>query len=226
MPILLALDSASRALSLALYDGQTVLAELTWMTANNHSVELAPALNDILRLGGLTVESLSAIAVSLGPGSFNGLRIGVSTAKGLALARDLPLIGVRTLDIVAAAQPALPDGLLIAAVAAGRGRVAACTYHGVDGTWHSDENTHIADWAGVLAALPPHHGPICAAGEIDPLGRVALEAANIRVSGAAGNLRRAGYLAEIAWLAWQAGGTFTPDSVQPFYLHQPGVPHP
>jgi len=226
MSTLLALDSASRTLSLALYDGQSMLAELTWATANNHSVELAPAIADLLRLGGLTMGGLNAVAVSLGPGSFNGLRIGVSAAKGIALARNLPLIGVRTLDVVAAAQFPLPNARLIAAVAAGRGRVAACTYHVEGGVWHSDDNTHIADWPGVIQALPPHNGPIWAAGEIDSGGRAALEAAHIRVVGAVGSLRRAGYLAEIAWGVWQAGGTFVPDSVQPFYLHQPGVPHP
>src|SRR5215470_11193675 len=104
--MLLAIDTATRCLSLALYDGRQVRAEMTWTTANQHTVGLMPAIREVLRRTDITVGNLTLLAVSQGPGSFNGLRIGFSMAKGLAMALGLPVLAIPTLDVVAAAQPA------------------------------------------------------------------------------------------------------------------------
>ena len=83
--MLLAIDTATRMPSLALYDGERVLAEETWRSANNHTVELAPALVRALERQRVSPSELRGIAVALGPGSFTGLLIGLGVAKGLAL---------------------------------------------------------------------------------------------------------------------------------------------
>src|SRR4051794_36673702 len=102
--MLLAIDSATRVLSLALHDGAQLMAESTWTTSNRHTVELMPAIQQLLARVGLTPSTLTALAVSQGPGSFNGLRIGFSAAKGLSLALNIPLIAIPSLDALAAAQ--------------------------------------------------------------------------------------------------------------------------
>ena len=98
---MLAIDTATRYAGLALYDGDRILSEASWLSNNNHSVELMPALVRMLDQQALSAPDLAAVAVAIGPGSFTGLRIGLSVAKGLAQALKIPILGVPTLDIVA-----------------------------------------------------------------------------------------------------------------------------
>jgi tRNA threonylcarbamoyl adenosine modification protein YeaZ len=98
--IVLSIDTSTKTVGLALYDGVQVLSESVWT-----SHELAPAVSDLLRKSGLEVSSLGALTVALGPGSFTGLRIGMGLAKGMCLAGHLPLVGIPTLDALAASQP-------------------------------------------------------------------------------------------------------------------------
>jgi len=97
-PVLLAIDTSTRTVGIALYDGAQVLHETVWTSLDHHTVELAPAVAQALSKSGLTPESLEAIAVATGPGSFTGLRIGLAMTKGLSLAHKIPIIGVPTLD--------------------------------------------------------------------------------------------------------------------------------
>jgi tRNA threonylcarbamoyladenosine biosynthesis protein TsaB len=125
--ILLAIDTSTRNVGLALFDGTQVLAEYTWNSADHHTVELAPAVQDLMTRVHVNFGSIRAIGVALGPGSFTGLRIGLAFAKGIALALKIPVIGIPSLDILAAAQP--PFHLPLAAVLrAGRGRLAVGWY--------------------------------------------------------------------------------------------------
>ena len=121
--MLLAVDTSTAQVGLALYDGAQVIGEYAWRSSQRHTVELAPAISDLLTRCGVTMEDVRALGVALGPGSFTSLRVGLSLVKGLALSRHIPLIGIPTLDILAAAQPAskLP---LVVAIQAGRGRFA------------------------------------------------------------------------------------------------------
>ena len=120
--ILLAIDTSTRMVSLALYDGVQVLSESSWTSTDYHTVELAPAVAEAFGKANLTANDLNVLAVALGPGSFTGLRIGMALAKGLALARHLPMIGIPTLDILAAAQQ-IGQTQLAAVLRAGRRRV-------------------------------------------------------------------------------------------------------
>ena len=107
----LAIDTSTDNTSLALVDEETVLFELTWRSRQNHTVELLPHLDYLLKQHHLDIKSISAVIVALGPGSFNGLRVGISTAKGLAMSLDIPLIGISTLS--AEAYPQAVTGLPI-----------------------------------------------------------------------------------------------------------------
>ena len=109
--MLLAIDTATRYASIALYDDAGIVAEQSWRSENNHSVEVMPAIERLLSLQQLSPEDLTALAVAQGPGSFTGLRIGMSIAKGFCLALDIPIIAIPTLDSVvyAAGDPAVPS---------------------------------------------------------------------------------------------------------------------
>ena len=98
---ILALDSSGLVASVAVVEDEVLLAEYTVNYKKTHSQTLLPMLDEISRMIELDLESIDAIAVAAGPGSFTGLRIGSATAKGLGLALNKPLIGVPTVEALA-----------------------------------------------------------------------------------------------------------------------------
>lgn len=219
--MLLAIDTATRTVSLALLADHEIVAESSWRTAENHTVELAPAVDALLKRAAVTPIDLHTVAVTLGPGSFTGLRIGMSLAKGLALASGerTALIGIPTLDVVAAGQPH-PDSVdrLCALVQAGRGRVSAGFYTWQRNRWiDTGEAPFIANWDALAERLS---GPVLVGGEIDPAGRERLAAlsASVILSNPAQSLRRAGFLAQLAEARLSAGQVDNPATLAPIYL--------
>ena len=98
---ILALDSSGLVASVAVIEDDNLLAEYTVNYKKTHSQTLLPMLDEIARMTNLNLETLDAIAVAAGPGSFTGLRIGSATAKGLGLALKKPLVGVPTVEALA-----------------------------------------------------------------------------------------------------------------------------
>jgi tRNA threonylcarbamoyladenosine biosynthesis protein TsaB len=222
--LLLAIDTASQYMSLALHSGRQIELESTWRTANNHTTELVPAIRQALIQIGITTTDLTAVAVSQGPGSFTGLRIGMAVAKGLAAALDIKLVAVPTLEIVAAGVPQF-HGSLVTVLQAGRGRVCAQRYHWHRDNWMVASPAEIASWETLINHV--EHETLFA-GEIDDTGHLLLDATEhpVRITPGAFALRRAGFLAEIAWARVDADETDEPETVTPIYLHQPGIAHP
>ena len=135
--MLLAVDTSTTQIGIALYDGISVIGEMLWHGKLRHTTSLAPAIADLLERTNTSMDAVEAIAIARGPGSFTSLRVGLAFVKGLAIARGIPLIGINTLDMLAAAQPvAAPDLGMVALLQAGRGRLAFSRYHARDGqTW-------------------------------------------------------------------------------------------
>lgn len=98
---LLGIETSTRTGSVAIVEGEEIIAEYTLNIKETHTARLMPAIDHILKDAHLTIHQMDAVAVSLGPGSFTGLRIGLATAKGLCLALCKPLIGIPTLDALA-----------------------------------------------------------------------------------------------------------------------------
>lgn len=217
--MLLAIDSATERVSLALHDGGEVPAEESWRSARRHSAELAPAVARLLARG---AGELSAVAVACGPGSFTGLRIGVALAKGLAAARGLPLVGVRTQDILAAAQGPCPGHALVVVLGAGRGRVIATRYRRRGGRWQAageESLLQLEALAGTLTRPSVVVGELGAV-ERDTLRRAQQQGAPLRLATPAGSLRRAGFLAELALERLRQGVAqdFRPERVRAHYI--------
>ena len=112
---ILALDSSAVVASVALTDEQALLAEYTLNRGNTHSESLLPMVESVLTKAGVTVADIDLFAVSAGPGSFTGVRIGVATIKGLAFGQEKPCVGVSTLEALAQNLNFLP-GVLICPV--------------------------------------------------------------------------------------------------------------
>lgn len=218
---MLAIDTATSTISLALHDGQEVLAEQTWSRAENPTAELAPTVLDMMSRTGVTVNQLSALAVSIGPGSYADVRVGVAFAKGLAAGRGLPLVGITTLDTLAAAQPHY-QGSLVITLSAGRGRIVVGRYQWKKGRWGGRGEPQLMDWETLFASID---GAAFISGEIDEDGQAALADAHakelpVNPIPPAYRLRRAGFLAEEAWTRLNAGKMtdFSPSAVTPLYL--------
>src|SRR5690349_20151426 len=96
----LAIDTSGMTASVAVYHDQ-VLAELAWQSGRGHSAQLIPAIDTALSMSRTDKRALSAIAVAAGPGSYSGLRVGISTAMAMALALNVDVVQVPTLDVMA-----------------------------------------------------------------------------------------------------------------------------
>src|SRR5512143_3090918 len=110
--MLLAIDTATAFAGIALLDAAGPRDALQWHTERNHTVELVPHVVEMLARNNVAARDVRAIAVAIGPGSYTGLRIGLSVAKGYCFVSGAALIGVPTLDISAQAYPPHADSVL------------------------------------------------------------------------------------------------------------------
>ena len=129
---ILALETSAKSVSVAVVENGAVLASAYQNMGLTHSVTLMPLLDSMLKNAGLTAKDMSLIAVAAGPGSFTGLRIGVSAAKGLAWALELPCCGVSTLETMAENARAF-EGTVICAMDARRQQIYNAVFDCHDG---------------------------------------------------------------------------------------------
>jgi len=215
--MLLAVDTSTRSIGLALYDDTAVISERIWQTRNHHTIELAGAIEKLLDENRVHPTMLTGLAVATGPGSFTSLRIGLALTKGLAFTLKIPLIGIPSLDIVAAAIPR-GDYPLFVALPAGRGRLAVVKYQVGPSGWQSVSQPVICNIDGLFDLIK---GKAMVAGEFDAEQRHLLSDRRkpILLASPAVCLRRPSYLAEVALKRLQAGEQDNPLSLAPIYVH-------
>jgi tRNA threonylcarbamoyladenosine biosynthesis protein TsaB len=217
-PWLLAIDSSSEQASVALYDGARV-AEVTWIAGRDQTATLLGEIDRLFSLTHIGVAAVAAVAVAIGPGMFNGLRVGLSIAKGFVLGLDVPLIGVSTLDV--AAHPFAGLGLpSLAIVAAGRGRLVWAEYR--------DHRQSVLPCNGTIEALAAHAeriAPCLVTGELTAEQERAIGSQpGVTVPPGSGRLRRASALAELGWLRFQNDDLDDAVELEPIYVHAASAP--
>ena len=215
--MLLAVDTSTRWVGLALYDETAVITERIWQTRDHHTIELAVAVERLLEDSQVKPVDLSVLAVATGPGSFTSLRIGLALVKGFALSLKIPLLGVPSLDVLVAAIP-IGDYPLLAVLQAGRGRLAVVRYEPGTNGWQSASQPAICDIQGVFDRMK---GLTMVAGELDAEQRHLLSdrRKHILLASPASSMRRPSYLAELAWKRHMAGEQDDPLSLAPIYVH-------
>jgi len=218
--MLLVVDTSTAQVGLALYDGTQVLSEMTWTSRQHHTPELAPALAGLLARSGNSMDKVSALGVAIGPGSFTSLRVGLSFVKGLALARSLPIIGIPTLDIIAAAQPIMKKPL-VAVLQAGRARIALSWYKSSKNGWQAEGAARSGTIDDLINEIK---SPSLVAGELTSEERQRLTRRNIILASPANCMRRPSILAELAWARLQENKVDEIASLAPIYLHVAGAP--
>lgn len=161
---ILAIDTATLVSSVALAGSGRLLAELTLQLKKTHSERLMPHIEKFLALADTDKAALTAVAVSIGPGSFTGLRIGLATAKALAYGLGIPLVGVSSLAALAYGCPA-PGVLLAPTMDAQKGNIYIACYRWRDGRLDEAVPPRVTDHAAAAADLAAMPGPALILGE-------------------------------------------------------------
>lgn len=218
MPIL-GLDTATLVSSVALASGDTLLAELTLQTKKTHSERLMPHIEEIIKLAEIDKSAIEAVAVSIGPGSFTGLRIGLGTAKALAYALNIPLVGVPTLAAMAYSCP-VPGAMLAPTLDAQKGNLYVALY-----TWRDNElNELMAPKVLSLQEAINRCGEgresALVMGEAVSLYRQELTAAGIELAAPHIAMPRAGSVAVLGGRLLQQGLHQDAMSLEPLYIRR------
>jgi len=151
--MILAIDTSGATFSAALVKEETVLAEIFFLSDRHHAEMLLPGIDRMLHDANVRLTDLTAMACTVGPGSFTGIRIGVSTVKGLAIAVGLPVIGVSTLEALAINAAGFP-GWICPMIDAKRGQVYAGLYRcSGPGMLVNVISDCVIDPAGILAKI-------------------------------------------------------------------------
>ena len=217
----LSIDTSTAWGGVAISREGALLAETTWKPGQNHTVELYPNINRLLDIVHARTTDLKAVFVAIGPGSFNGLRAGISAAKGLAFSLDIPLKGVSTLE--AEAYPFAFSSLPVCPIHdAGRGEIAAALYR-QQGGWQCLSAEHLTT-VDKLPAEITEKTVFCGeipAGNKDAL--ISLMGDKAVIPAAEACLRRPAMLAALGWMHLQSLGADNLATLQPIYLRQPPI---
>jgi tRNA threonylcarbamoyl adenosine modification protein YeaZ len=217
----ISIDTSTAWGGTALSQDGNLLAELTWRPGQNHTSELFPNIERLLQTAKSEIKSLSAVFVAIGPGSFNGLRAGISAAKGLAFSLKIPLVGISTLE--AEALPFAFSGLPLCPIHdAGRGEIAAALYRHT-GRWQRLKEEYLTTVESLCAEISTK---TIFCGEIPPAAIDQILTSlgeNAVIPGWEQRLRRPGYIAYLGWQRLKSGEADSVATLQPIYLRQPPI---
>ncbi|MCA9520375.1 MAG: tRNA (adenosine(37)-N6)-threonylcarbamoyltransferase complex dimerization subunit type 1 TsaB [Myxococcales bacterium] len=223
-PLLLAVESSTWTLSLCLSRGVDLIAEEILYDSRNHTELLLPRIDQLLALAGLPLSSIELYAIGLGPGSFTGLRIGLSTLKALAWSQDRPLVGVNSMDALAL-DPPLRSGWLAVAQDARKKEVYGAIYR-VDGFSASRLGPCLVQAPTTLcqtiAARVDDDQPLVLIGSGAQLYRSTFVerfgATAVPPEGHHGHQVRAQQIARLAFERWARGATMELAAIEPEYV--------
>jgi tRNA threonylcarbamoyl adenosine modification protein YeaZ len=220
----LAIDTSSNIVSVALSHKGEILASLTWQTTRNHTIELLPNLVCLLQQTKVDLGSIEAIIVARGPGSFNGLRVGISTAKGLASALNIPLLGVNTLEAEAYlfAFTELP---LRPVQKAGREEIATALYRQKGNEWQCLEAENLTT-VKTLCRRIKQKTLFCGEIPADIIKEIQQTLGRRAIISQSNSPSRASSLAILGWRRLSRGEQDDPVTLQPLYLRPPHITKP
>ena|SRR5436190_6133087 len=222
--MILALDTSTDTTSIALYKpGEGVVAEQSWVSGREQTTQLLPNVQRLMSLANVRTGDLTGLAVATGPGSFSGVRIGISVAKSIAYALELPIWGVPSLDVLAYQQVAVTAAQVCAVLNAGRGRLAWAVYRTKGTRWQRltpYANSTPREMAEGVAQVESNVGTLFCGDISQETASVLKEVLgkSVSIAPAAAAVRRAGYLAELALQKANQGENDDLATLQPIYL--------
>jgi tRNA threonylcarbamoyl adenosine modification protein YeaZ len=219
----LVIDTSTGYAGLAIVHGYQILAETIWQCGSNHSVELSPHLVSLLAQNKVDIQSIDCVIVAKGPGSFNGLRVGVSEAKGIAYSLGIPIIGISTLEATAY-QFALTGMPVCAIQNAGREEIAAAIFQRKQRKgWCRVMEEQITTLSQIQHQIKI---PTIFCGEFNEATGMQVKKlfkSRALMPTPAGQLRRAAYLAELGQIRITAQDYDNLATLQPLYLRRPPI---
>lgn len=208
--MLLAIDTSNDWAGVALWSEHGFGGEATWRAGRQHTEQLLPQIDLLLRHVGAGAEALTVAVVATGPGSWSGLRAGMSLAKALAVGRDLPLIGIPTLDALAYGQRAVGRRVL-AVIRLGRDRYGAAVY---------DTDVERVERIGPFLALGSSEVTELAHDTV-PVGDLPAGMPGAALATEAEHQRRAVHIAALGWARHLRGDYADRVGLEPIYLGSP-----
>lgn len=218
MPIL-AIDTSTLVSSVALATGEKVVAELTLHTRKTHSERLMPHIGELLAMAEVGKQDITAVAVSIGPGSFTGLRIGLATAKALAYALGIPLVGVPTLAALAYGCP-VSGTLLAPTMDAQKGNLYSALYRWHLGMLREVASPLVSGHDELAAELAGHGEPCVILGEGAALFAASFRSAGLALGEPHVVMPRAANVAALGLKMLEQGISHDLMALEPFYIRR------
>lgn len=226
--MILGIDTSTDMTGIALYRrDKGVVAELTWLSRREQTTQLLPAISSLMTQVNVVPTELTGLAVATGPGSFSGVRIGLSTAKSLAHALSVPVWGVPTLDALAFMHAAVTAARVCAVLQLGRGRLAWALYRTRGAQWQrlseyeSGTGEEMSDYIMRASEGASNALPVLFCGELDEAARASLITrlgTMALIAPGAASLRRASFLVELALQREAKCEADDPATLQAIYL--------
>lgn len=221
----LSIDTSTRYASVGLSLGSEMQAEYSWVSRQNHSVELLPAIDHLLKTTGSTAEKLDCIFLAAGPGGFSALRVGMSTAKGLGVSLGIPLVAINTLDIEA--YPFRGLGLSVCSILdVGRGEMATALFTGSKDGWIKTNEDRVVNPSDLCSSIM-EATLFCGEG-VSVYGAMLQENLGDKavIAGQSLPTRKPGTLAQMGYLRFQLGELDDIHDLEPLYLRSPSITPP
>ena len=218
---ILAIDTATQVSSVAVASEKRLFAELTMQARLTHSETLLPHIEQVIRMAGVKKKELEGIAVSIGPGSFTGLRIGLATAKSMAYALGLPLVGVSTLEALAWHYP-VPGVRLMPLLDAQKGNAYRQSFRWEQGKLQVLEDISVESLPNILASCREMDEQIILLGDVIPqkvAGKLELPG-NVTLAPAHTVMPRAACVAMLGLRELAAGHEGNVMDMEPVYIRR------
>ena len=219
--LILALDSSAAPASAALLEDGKILSEFYINTKQTHSQTLMPMVESVLKLTNKTLDDVTCMAVSAGPGSFTGVRIGVSCVKGIALPKNIPCVGVSTLEAIAYSGIPYEDAILCAVMDARCGQVYNALFRSEGGALHRLTEDRALPIKELEGELWPHGREVLLLGDGAALCHQAFSMWGARLAPEGVRYQRASSVALLGEQAAKEGKTVPAGELAPVYLRLP-----
>lgn len=219
--LLLSIDSSAVAASAAITQDDQLLGEFFVNIKQTHSQTLMPMVQDLLASTHLSCAELDAMAVSVGPGSFTGVRIGVASVKGMALSRETPCCGVSTLEAIAWNGAVLRNHVLCAVMDARCGQVYNALFTSENGELHRLCEDRALSIEQLAAETAQYGEALLLLGDGAALCHRSLAASGAQLAPEAMRYQRASSVAAAARRLLAAGKAVSPADLVPCYLRLP-----
>lgn len=217
----LGMDSSAAAASAAIVEDGRLLGEYYVNTKQTHSQTLLPMMQGLLETVGHTCQDLDVVAVSQGPGSFTGVRIGISCVKGIAFPREIPCVGVSTLEAIAWGGIACEGAVLCAVMDARCGQVYNGMFQVRDGALQRLKEDRALSIEALEQEVREYGSGLLLLGDGAALCHRTFQAWGARLAPEMMRFQRASSVALLGEAAAKAGNTVLPEELGPVYLRLP-----